>query len=510
MGFEGHFSRAGGILLHPTSLPGPHGIGDLGPQAHAFIDWLRGAGCRIWQVLPLGPTGYGNSPYQAHSVFAGNPNLISLELLVRDGLLTASDLLHGPKRVALHRRHAARVDYARIIPRKMNLLQRAYRNFEKSHLPEMQQEFRQFRSEAASWLDDFSLFMAIKESLGDTSWLRWPEVLRMREASALQTARRALGSAAERHAFYQFLFFRQWMAVRQHAHHSGIQIIGDVPIFAAEDSADVWSNPALFCLDDNRMPTAWSGVPPDYFSPTGQLWGNPLYRWEEHKVDRYSWWRRRLKATFEIVDIARLDHFRGFEACWSTPAGSATAENGMWSPGPADDFFEALQDDFHDPLSNEGLPLVAEDLGEITPEVVRLRDRYRLPGMKVLQFGFSHPANPFLPHNYPQHCVAYTGTHDNDTSRGWLSHASSADSSFARRYLVTPARSFSWGMIRAIWSSVAALAIAPMQDVLDLGTNGRMNYPGRLDGNWEWRMRDGDLAVATADRLRDFNTVYGR
>jgi 4-alpha-glucanotransferase len=505
-----NFARAGGILLHPTSLPGPHGIGDLGPEAHRFVDWLSASGCKLWQILPLGPTGYGNSPYQCHSVFAGNPYLISPDLLVEDGLLSKSDLLDEPDWSAGPTTRGNRVDYARLIPWKTALLERAYRRAEAGKSEDWGIELARFRAGNAFWLDEFALFMALKESEGGGSWIQWPRPLRLRDPDALDRARRSLRTQANRFAFYQLLFFQQWAVLRTHANTMGIQIIGDIPIFAAEDSSDVWSRPELFCLDHEGRPSSSAGVPPDYFSPTGQLWGNPVYRWETHGSDGYAWWLERVRATLKLVDIARLDHFRGFQAFWEIPAGSPTAETGRWTPGPSDGFFDAVERQFANDASDHALPFVAEDLGEITPAVVRLRDRFRLPGMKILQFGFSDAANPFLPHNYVEHSVAYTGTHDNDTSRGWLARAPTAQRGFALNYLHASARNFAWEMMRGIWSSVANFAIAPMQDVLNLGTSARMNYPGRADGNWEWRFTEGDLDARLSEKMRGLNALYGR
>jgi 4-alpha-glucanotransferase len=502
--------RAGGILLHPTSFPGPHGIGDLGPQAHRFIDWLAAAECKLWQILPLGPTGYGNSPYQCHSVFAGNPYLISPDLLVRDGLLSESDLAQNPYEAWALGPSAARVDFGRLIPWKLALLQRAFEHFQANDPGELREQFALFRAQNASWLEDFAVFMALKESSGGGSWHTWAAPLRTRDEQALAIERQQLGQSIERMAFFQFLFFRQWSELRDHAHAQGIKIIGDIPIFAADDSADVWSHRQLFCLDEQGRPTAVSGVPPDYFSPTGQLWGNPHYRWEAHKSDGYAWWIQRLRATCSLVDMVRIDHFRGFSGYWEIPAGNPTAEIGRWVPGPSDGFFDAVQRHLAGLSPDGDLPFIAEDLGVITSDVLRMRDKYGIPGMKILQFGFSGPDNQFLPHNYVPHCVAYTGTHDNDTSRGWYAHAPKAEAVFARRYLHTTSRNFSWDLIRTIWSSVAVFAITPMQDLLNLGTEARMNYPSRSEGNWEWRMQTEDMSAALAGKIQRLNKLYGR
>ena len=505
-----NLARSGGILLHPTSLPGPFGIGDLGPSAHVFVDWLAAAGCRLWQVLPLGPTGYGNSPYQCFSAFAGNPYLISLELLVEDGLLATSDLLDAKADSSVSAPDV-KLDYGRVIPRKMELLRRAFRHYMESEPRNLREEFAVFEAANSPWLRDYSLFMALKEMHGGGSWVNWPSPIRQREDAALNAARQALAEAILEHGFIQMLFFRQWNALHADARRQGIHIVGDMPIYAAEDSADVWANPDLFQLDAERRPTVVGGVPPDYFSPTGQLWGNPLYAWDRHHQTGYAWWLERLRATLKMVDIVRLDHFRGFAAYWEIPAGNPTAEIGRWVDGPGANLFDKVAQSLGgETAANSDLPLIAEDLGVITPDVIALRERYNLPGLKILQFGFSGADNPFLPHNYPVHCVAYTGTHDNDTARGWLQTAPKTEVKFARGYLDTNARRFAWDLVRAIWSSVAVLAIAPMQDVLELGPEARMNYPGRPEGNWEWRMRAVDLDPDIAGKLHKLGELYGR
>jgi 4-alpha-glucanotransferase len=496
------FSRAGGILLHPSSLPGPYGIGDLGPQAYQFVDWLDSTGCRLWQVLPLGPTGYGDSPYQSFSAFAGNPYLISFDGLIEDGLLTEADFGNMPAF------DAARVDYGRLIPWKLALLQKAY-----TRLPSapqaLRKQFESFRVENAAWLDDFALFMSIKEANGGGAWSGWDKSLRRREPSAMENARAGYGDDILRHSFYQFVFFRQWQKLRAYAHERGIQIVGDIPIFIAYDSADAWANPDLFFLDENSLPTVVAGVPPDYFSATGQLWGNPLYRWDVHKNSRYAWWLERFRSVLNFVDVVRLDHFRGFAGYYEIPYGSATAETGQWRTGPGKDFFAAVSRELGS-STNGTLPIIAEDLGVITADVVELRDSFRLPGMKILQFGFVDPDDPFLPHNYSPNCVAYTGTHDNDTAFGWLHSAPEAERKFALRYLNSDGRDFAWDLIRSVWSSVAVYAITPMQDALSLGTEARMNFPSRLGGNWQWRMKEEDMSDSLAERLLEVNELYSR
>jgi len=514
------FERSSGILLHPTSLPGPYGIGDLGSQAYRFIDWLASTGCTLWQVLPLGPTGYGDSPYQCFSAFAGNPYLISPEFLLQDGLLTQDDLNGAPDF------NASRVDFGLLIPWKLDLLLKAYSRFALSgtsrqanegeapvlsNIEALQNEFSYFCAENASWLDDYALFMSLKEANGGGAWNAWDKSIRTRKKSAMDRARKTHAENVQRYSFYQFLFFRQWKNLRKYANVKYIKIIGDIPIFIAYDSADVWANPELFYLNEKSLPTVVAGVPPDYFSPTGQLWGNPLYRRDIHKETEYAWWLDRFRAVLKLVDIVRLDHFRGFAGYYEIPFGAQTAEHGRWVPGPGNDFFKILDEKLSDARTAEiDLPIIAEDLGLITPDVIELRDGYKLPGMKILQFGFDAAKNPFLPHNYPAHCVAYTGTHDNDTARGWFDTAPEQERAFALRYLNTNADHFVWELIRNVWSSVAVYAITPMQDALNLGGYARMNFPSRLGGNWEWRMSEKDMSEHLAGRLRELNELYLR
>lgn len=493
------FQRSSGILLHPTSLPGPDGIGDLGPEAFHWIDFLDQCGCRIWQILPLGPTGYGDSPYQCFSAFAGNPFLISPLLLLDQRLLKTADMEDRP---AFPDRS---VDFGPVINWKITLLDRAFNHFCKDKLPAIKKAYDVFVAEESGWLQDFALFMAIKEDQGGVSWEHWPEELRKREAASLTKFASHHQQAIDKQMFRQFLFFRQWQQVRDYAHEKNIQIIGDIPIFVAYDSADAWAHPELFHLDANGLPTCVAGVPPDYFSPTGQLWGNPLYRWEVHKAQGYAWWIDRIRSVLKSVDIIRLDHFRGFAGYWEIPAGSPTAEIGKWKKGPGKAIFKAIEEEFH------SLPILAEDLGEITPDVVELRDSLNLPGMKIMQFAFSTDSDdPFLPHNYSKNCVVYTGTHDNDTSLGWYRSAPEVERDFCRRYLARSGDDISWDLIRAAWSSTAMFAIAPLQDFLSLGTESRMNYPGKPAGNWGWRFLSGDLAEWLASRIKETNTLYSR
>jgi 4-alpha-glucanotransferase len=493
------FDRSSGVILHPSSLPSPDGIGDLGPEAFRWIDFLVDTGCTLWQILPLGPTGYGDSPYQAFSAFAGNPYLVSPAILLDESLLTRQDLTDRPKFPS------ETVNYGSVIDWKIKILDRAYDNFKKNARPDVQEEFDQFIKAKSSWLNDYALFMAIKESQAGVSWENWSAALRSRTQSALDIFLEENKEAVERHKFRQFLFFRQWTNVRNYAHEKGIKIIGDAPIFVAYDSADVWSNPDLFYLDSLGQPTVVAGVPPDYFSATGQLWGNPLYRWDVHARTGYAWWISRLSAILTVVDIVRLDHFRGFAGYWEVPAGMPTAEIGRWVTGPGHSLFDAVKNALGD------LPIIAEDLGVVTPDVVELRDRYDLPGMKILQFAFSSdPDDPFLPHNFPVNCVAYTGTHDNDTTVGWYKSVTEEETDLCRRYLARSGEDIAWDMIRAIWVSAAGMTLAPMQDFLSLDTSARMNYPGRPSGNWGWRLGADDLSKGLAQRIYEINLLYGR
>ncbi len=491
--------RAAGILLHPTSLPGPYGIGDLGPAALAFLDFLTAGRQKLWQVLPLHPTGFGNSPYAALSAFAGNPLLISPQQLIEDGLLTRADLEPVPTF------SPARVDYGLVIPWKTALLRTAYARFERSAAPELAAALDAFRARSAHWLPDYALFAALKDAYDGAAWTRWPEPLAQHDEAALAGVRERLAGDIGFHEFAQFLFFRQWEAVRDAARERGIRIIGDVPIFVAHDSADAWAHRKLFQLDARGEPVVVAGVPPDYFSPTGQRWGNPLYRWDALKQSDYAWWIERVRVALELVDIIRLDHFRGFHAYWEISGEDETAVGGHWVPAPGAALFEAVRAALGD------VPLIAEDLGQITLGVHRLRQRLGLPGMRVLQFGFGgNSKNAHLPHNFTRDTVVYTGTHDNDTTRGWFAAASEHERAYALRYLDTDAEHVVRAMVRAAYASVAALAIVPLQDALDLGSAARMNFPSRPAGNWEWRVAEGQLTPAVAKWLAQLATTYGR
>jgi 4-alpha-glucanotransferase len=491
--------RGSGVLLHPTSLPGRYGIGDLGPAAHAWLEALARGKQTWWQILPLGPTGYADSPYQSYSAFAGNPNLISPDLLLKDGLVSPSDLrdVHfGP----------GRVDFENVNKFKDWLLGKAWQAFRGGAAGQLHARLEQFKKEEASWLDDFALFMAIKTTQGNRSWQEWPADLRRRDPAAIERARRELADAVASQQFRQFLFFREWNDLRDHARRLGIKLFGDAPIFVAGDSADVWANPNQFLLDKDCKPTVVAGVPPDYFSATGQLWGNPLYDWDRMKADGYAWWIARIKANLRQVDLVRLDHFRGFEAAWHIPATAKTAQMGEWIKGPAADLLTALK------KALGGLPLVAEDLGLISKEVHALRDEFQLPGMYILQFAYGGAVEfRFLPHNHVRNAVVYTGTHDNDTTHGWWRTITENERQFLRKYDPNVDQDPVWRLIRTAWASVADWAIVPMQDVLTLGSEARMNTPGTVGGgNWTWRMTDEQMATPAWDRLAELTELYYR
>jgi len=504
------FPRSSGILLHPTSLPGLYGIGELGVEAHEFANFLRNAGQRVWQVLPLGPTGYGDSPYQCFSAFAGNPLLISLETLVQRGYLQSADLESKPEFPT------GKVDFGTLIPWKTPLLRKAAETFERA-TPSERAAYETFCRRHAGWLDEFALFMALKEVHNNLMWTKWGHALRLREPEALEQARSELRDAIAHNKFIQFEFERQWMDLKAHCASHGIRVMGDVPIYVALDSADVWANPGLFKLDENGQPITVAGVPPDYFSATGQLWGNPIYRWGAHAASEYAWWIARFRRALEMLDMIRLDHFRGFEAYYEIPGGDSTAVSGKWMKGPGAAFFEAVAAALGD------LPILAENLGVITPEVEGLRNRFGFPGMAILQFAFGKdPQAPdFKPHNYVHHLVAYTGTHDNDTVVGWWTSTGGADSTrtlqdvekemeFARRYLNTDGREINWVMIRTLVASIADTVLFPLQDLLGVGSEGRMNLPGTPSGNWHWRFGTESLTPAMAARLKVLSQTYDR
>ncbi len=504
------FPRSAGILLHPTSLPGPYGIGEIGPVARQMVGTLEKARQRYWQMLPLGPTGYADSPYQSLSTFAGNEMLVSFEDLVEEGLLRKEELRGRPEFPV------DRVDYGPVLEWRGGVLDRVCRAFPRRASRGMKEAFAAFREEQADWLEEYALFSALKQEHQLRPWTEWAPELVRREPSALAAARKRLAARLRGARIRQFLFDHQWRRLREAARAAGIHLIGDIPIFVSHDSADVWANPELFHLDGRGMPTVVAGVPPDYFSATGQLWGNPLYRWERHQAEGFAWWLRRIQRTMRRVDVVRIDHFRGFESCWEIPAGEETAVNGRWVKAPGVELFEALR-------ANLGeLPILAEDLGIITEEVDALRDRFALPGMRILQFSFAGDLKPHLkPEGFPENCVVYTGTHDNDTTRGWfwrepgVNNTESlaqvrAEREAVLRHTGTDGSQIHWDLIALAHRLPPHTAIVPLQDVMGLGSEARMNVPGRMGGNWAWRFAQGDLRAEDMDRLRDITLWAGR
>ncbi|MCO5061956.1 MAG: 4-alpha-glucanotransferase [Kiritimatiellae bacterium] len=498
-----NFPRESGILLHITSLPGRYGMGDLGPSARQFVDTLVDMGQHLWQILPHGLTGYGDSPYQSFSTFAGNPLFISPELLVEDGLLKQSHLDSFPQFPDDF------VDYGPVIEARTALLRTVCRRFERNSSPAQKQAFSEFCELNKSWLEDFSLFMALKEAHNLEPWHTWEPELVRRDPNALAAARRQYRTAIRNAKIQQWIFDDQWRRLRVYCHDRGIKIIGDIPIFVAHDSADAWANPELFYIDEHGKCTIVAGVPPDYFSATGQLWGNPLYRWDVHKAQDYAWWAARLRKIFEMVDIVRIDHFRGFAGYWEIPGDAETAINGRWVPGPGADLFHALKRHLGE------APIIAEDLGVITPDVDALRDQFNFPGMRVLQFAFGNDAkaSEYRPESYPPNCVVYTGTHDNDTTVGWFRSEPGEASTRSReevdaerqailRYLGSDGHEIHWDLIALALRSNANTAVFPMQDLLGLGTEARMNIPGTKSNNWRWRFQPALLTPEIKQRLR--------
>lgn len=505
------FPRASGILLHPTCLPGAGGIGDFGREAFAFVDFLKEAGQKIWQVLPLNPTGYGDSPFQCFSARAGNHLLISLDALKDEGVLEDTDFSNSPQFPQDH------VDFGRVIGWKTALLKKAAARFLSQATGKDLRAFEEFCASNNQWLSDYALFMACKEEQRGVAWNQWPADISNRTPAGLEAATQRLKDAIAAIQFCQFEFFRQWQSLRDYAHSAGVRIIGDVPIYVALDSSDVWTNRNYFYTDEQGQPLKIAGVPPDYFSATGQCWGNPIYRWDRLKEDSYRWWIDRFRAALNLYDAVRIDHFRGFEAYWEIPGSEATAVNGRWMKGPGAELFEVLAKEFGD------LPIIAENLGVITPEVEAIRQQFHFPGMAILQFAFGRdPQGPsFRPHNYSRELAAYTGTHDNDTTLGWWNSSGATDSTrtaqdvaeeraFTRAYLNFKDEPIQWVMIRAILASIADLAIIPLQDVLGLGTEARMNLPGTSKGNWRWRFQPDALTLEFARRLREMVVMYDR
>jgi 4-alpha-glucanotransferase len=491
--------RSSGILLHITSLPGQFGIGSFGKEARAFVDFLVDSGQRWWQVLPLGPTGYGNSPYQSLSAFAGNTLLIDPAELIADELLSPEEIANGLPQ-------DGQVDFEAVWLFKEKLLHQAFENFRRKSSDQLQFEFEKFCADSTWWLDDYACFIALKDDNDGREWSTWDPAIAGRQSSALAREFNRLHEEIRRQKFFQFLFYRQWQALRDYCKSREVRLIGDLPIFVAHDSADVWAHPEYFKLDSDGKPIVVAGVPPDYFSETGQLWGNPLYDWDRLRRDGFAWWIERVRFTLAQVDAIRVDHFRGFVACWEIPAGELTAENGQWVPSPGRELFATLNGTLGK------LPIIAENLGVITPEVEGLREASAFPGMRVLQFAFGGDAtNDHLPHNYTRDSVAYTGTHDNDTTVGWF--AEIADTEAAKvclDYLDSDGSEINWDFVRAVMASVAEIAIVPLQDVLGLGNEARMNLPASESGNWTWRLSADWMNKTAGERLRRLTELYGR
>ncbi len=493
------FPRSSGVLLHPTSLPGPHGSGDFGSTAYHFVDWLVAAGQGLWQILPLGGIGPGNSPYMSSSAFAGNMLLIDLAELKAHGWLTEKDLGHD------NGFRTDRVDFSVVYHYRMAKLRLAAERFFAVHQGRHLGDYQSFCQAEQSWLDDYALFMTLAEENEWSDWCTWDTALARRDPRALQRAATQRAVEISFWKFCQWCFFRQWRRLKHYANERGIRIIGDIPIFIAYQSAEVWARQDLFQLGEDRMPTVIAGVPPDFFSETGQRWGNPLYRWEAHEEEGYAWWIERIRRTTELVDIVRIDHFRGFAGYWEIPADEPTAIHGRWVPGPGAQLFNAIQ------AGLGKLPIIAEDLGIVTPDVVELRERFALPGMRVLHFAFGgDPDNPYLPHNYDHNTVVYTGTHDNNTTRGWFDATTERERAFACKYLHTDGEEIHWDMIHAASQSVADIAIYPFQDILGLDAEHRMNLPGKPAGYWEWRFTWSDVKIIHSQRLYETSAVHGR
>lgn len=491
--------RSSGILLHITSLPGKEGIGTLGKNAREWIDFLHNTGQQLWQVLPVGPVSAANCPYQSYSAFAGNPLLIDLSLLKEEGLLSDDDLNNIPKF------EIRQVQFEKVATWKNSLLRKAFSNFRKHHDNSLENDYAGFREEHNWWLNDFTLFMTACDFFGKRKWQEWPEEMKRRDPSAIHDFREKWADEIFFHSFLQFCFFRQWKQLKVYAQNKGIRIIGDIPLYVSGNSVDVWANTDLFLLDEEMNPLKVAGVPPDYFSSTGQLWGTPVFNWENLRKQGYHWWLARIHFNLRLYDEVRIDHFRGLEAFWSVPAGEETAVTGEWVPADGFRMLEILQKQLGT------FPLIAEDLGTITPEVASLRDRFDMPGMKVLQFAFnSDPSNIHLPHNFTTNTVVYTGTHDNDTTWAWLHSANDDEKKMALKYLKNYHYNPVWGLIEMAWSSVSVKAVVPLQDLLELGAEARMNIPGVPLGNWGWRFRWDQIRGKHRRFLREITEKYNR
>ena len=495
------FSRSAGILLHPTSLPGNYGIGDLGAEAYKFIDFLNDAGQSLWQVFPLGPTGFGDSPYQCFSAFAGNPLLISPDKLIEMGLLSKADVLGAPNN------DSHKIDFGPLINYKSALLKRAFENY-KSNSASIKNSVLNFFNKQKDWLDDYSLFMACKEYHNGVQWTNWSDDIAFRREGAVEMWKAKLTDKIEFQIFIQYLFFDQWNKLKNYANSKGIKVIGDLPIFIAYDSADLWANKILFSVDKHGKLKTVAGVPPDYFSPTGQLWGNPLYKWDEMQKNDFKWWRKRIAQLFTLFDIVRIDHFRGLDAFYEIPGDAETAVNGRWVNAPGDELFTVIEKEFGE------VPIIAEDLGVITDSVIALRDKFKFPGMKILQFSFGKDGDKkFLPHNHVKNCVVYPGSHDNDTTRGFFENAKINTPEifeWTKKYLGCNGTAIHREVIRAAYASVADMVIIPMQDVLDLGSEARMNFPGRLGGNWTWRFTWEQVKPEVSAEYLEMAEIYER
>ncbi|MCX4343458.1 MAG: 4-alpha-glucanotransferase [Kineothrix sp.] len=489
--------RKGGVLLPVSSIPSKYGIGTFSKQAYEFVDFLERAGQSFWQILPLGPTGYGDSPYQSFSTFAGNPYYIDLEELIKKGWLTKEEC-----DACDFGSDDGYVDYEKIYLSRFRILKIAY---ERSNIKE-DKEFGKFKEDNAAWLEDYALYMAVKNSFHGISWIEWEEDIRLRKPEAMKAYKEKFADEIEFYQFQQFVFAVQWLALKAYANKKKISIIGDIPIYVAFDSADTWANPELFQLDESCTPTGVAGCPPDSFSATGQLWGNPLYKWEYHKETGYEWWMQRISYCYRLYDVVRIDHFRGFDEYYFIPYGDTTAEFGHWEKGPGYDIFKVMKEKIGKK------PVIAEDLGFLTPSVISLVKKTGYPGMKILQFAFdSREESDYLPHNYSNNSVVYTGTHDNDTTMGWYGSLNRQDKAFAKRYLnIKAKKEIYWEFIRAALSSVADTAIIPVQDYLGLGSEARVNMPSTLGNNWKWRLRDGQLDDSLAERIREITKLYGR
>lgn len=489
--------RKGGVLLPVSSIPSKYGIGTFSKQAYEFVDFLERAGQSFWQILPLGPTGYGDSPYQSFSTFAGNPYYIDLEELIKKGWLTKEEC-----DACDFGSDDGYVDYEKIYLSRFRILKIAY---ERSNIKE-DKEFGKFKEDNAAWLEDYALYMAVKNSFHGISWIEWEEDIRLRKPEAMKAYKEKFADEIEFYQFQQFVFAVQWLALKAYANKKKISIIGDIPIYVAFDSADTWANPELFQLDESCTPTGVAGCPPDSFSATGQLWGNPLYKWEYHKETGYEWWMHRISYCYRLYDVVRIDHFRGFDEYYFIPYGDTTAEFGHWEKGPGYDIFKVMKEKIGKK------PVIAEDLGFLTPSVISLVKKTGYPGMKILQFAFdSREESDYLPHNYSNNSVVYAGTHDNDTTMGWYGSLNRQDKAFAKRYLnIKAKKEIYWEFIRAALSSVADTAIIPVQDYLGLGSEARVNMPSTLGNNWKWRLRDGQLNDSLAERIREITKLYGR